>query len=394
MNARTVVLGAAGLGLLIVQAVRAQGGTLERRVAAVRDGRVEFDFPSRPDACGDGRGWFRVGQDAWYVRESEGAGPERAGRACETGPVRVVLQVVGREVLRIERYVGPRAHDSTATDLGAVDVREATALLLGIGRSTNGRPAREAIGVTALASDAAAVDGLAAIARDDERSREVRRAALGALLRLDGASAIPVLIAISDSRTDGWVAAEAVRVLSRSEDPRARRQLRGILTDAKRDEDLRAIAAGGLGDAQATGEDAALLREAFKGFAQERSRDALLAAVAAIGGRVNATWLLSVARDETLSSATRRRAVLMAERAGASGVDLAGAFDAAGDSSTRDALISALAQEGSRASRDKLAAIAQGTESPTLRRKAITALERFDSAETRELLTTLAMPRP
>jgi len=224
--------------------------------------------------------------------------------------------------------------------------------------------------------------------------QQVRRAALGALLRLDGATAIPVLIAISDSRADEWVVAEAVRTLARSDEPQARRQLRRILTDAAREEDLRAAAASGLGDAQATGEDAALLREAFKGFAQERSRDALLAAVAAIGGRVNATWLLSVARDEAQSSATRRRAVLMAERAGASGVDLAGAFDAAGDSSTRDALISALAQEGSRASRDKLAAIAQGTESPTLRRKAITALERFDSAETRELLTTLAMPRP
>lgn len=394
MNARTIVLGAAALGLLVVPAVRAQGGTLERRVAAVRDGRVEFDFPSRPDACGNGRGWYRVGQDAWYVSEAEGAGPDRLAMACEAGPVRVVLQLVGREVLRIDRFVGPRAHDSTATDLGAVDGREAIALLLGIARSSTGRPARDAIAVTALARDGAAADGLAAIARDEERPREVRRAALAALLRLDGTAAITALIAIGDARTDAWVAAEAVRTLARSDDPRARHQLRQILADAARDEDLRATAASGLGDAHATGEDAALLREAFKGFTQERTRDALLTAVAAIGGRVNATWLLSIARDESRSSATRRRAVLMAERAGASGADLAGAFDAAGDSSTRDALISALAQEGSRTSRDKLAAIAQGTESPTLRRRAITALERFDSAETRELLTTLAMPRP
>jgi hypothetical protein len=120
----------------------------------------------------------------------------------------------------------------------------------------------------------------------------------------------------------------------------------------------------------------------------------VLNAVASIGGRANTTWLLTLAKDAEQSSATRRKAVQLAERSGASGADLAAVFDAAGDTQTRESVITALAAEGSRASRDKLAAIAKSTETPALRRRAISALERFDSAETRELLTTLALPRP
>ncbi len=394
MTARAVVLGAATLGLLVAGVVRAQGGALERRVQAVRDGRVEFDFPSRADACGDGRNWYRVGSDSWYGRSWEGYDVAAPSMVCEAGPVRVALTLVQREVVRVETFVGPRKHDEGATDLGAVDALEATTMLLSLARTLYGRAARDAIGPTALAKDGAAADGLSAVARDEDRSRDVRRAALSALLRIENAAGLPSLITLGDARGDEWLAAEAVRTLARSGDPRARRQLRAIVGDANREEEIRAIAVGGLGGSQGTGEDATLLRDAFRTFTVDRTRDAVLNAVSSIGGRANAAWLLGLAKDDAQPAATRRRAVALAERAGASGAELAAAFDAAGDTQTRDAVITALATEGSRASRDKLAAIAKSTEAPQLRRRAISALERFDSAETRELLTTLAMPRP
>lgn len=389
-----MVIGAAAIGLFMVHAVRAQGGSLERRVQSVRDGRVEFDFPARSDACGDGKNWYRVGSDSWYGRNWEGYDVASPSMACEAGPVRVALTIVAREVVRVETFVGPRKHDESATDLGAVEGREATALLLSLAKSLYGRVARDAIGPTSLAKDGAAADGLAAVARDEDRSRDVRRAALSALLRIEAGAGLPSLITLGDARNDEWIAAEAVRTLARSGDPRARRQLRAIVGDEDRDEEIRSIAVAGLGGSAGTGEDAALLRASFKTFTVDRTRDAVLNAVASIGGRANASWLLGLAKDEQQPAATRRRAVTLAERAGASGVELAAVFDAAGDSQTRDAVITALAAEGSRASRDKLAAIAKSTETPQLRRKAISALERFDSAETRELLSTLAMPRP
>jgi hypothetical protein len=57
-------------------------------------------------------------------------------------------------------------------------------------------------------------------------------------------------------------------------------------------------------------------------------------------------------------------------------------------------VITALSQEGSRPAREKLMTIAKSTEAPTTRRRAIAALEKFDSAEVNELLTSLALPRP
>lgn len=389
-----MVLGAAAVGLFMAHAVRAQGGALERRVQAVRDGRVEFDFPARRDACGDGKTWYRVGSDSWYGRSGEGYEVASPSMACDVGPVRVALTIVAREVVRVETFVGPRKHDEGATDLGAVDGREATALLLSLAQALYGRAARDAIGPTSLAKEGAAAEGLAAVARDEDRSRDVRRAALSALLRTEAGAGLASLIALGDARNDEWIAGEAVRTLARSGDPRARRQLRAIVGDTDRDEEMRSIAVAGLGGSGGTGGDAALLRDAFRSFTIDRTRDAVLNAVASIGGRANATWLLGLAKDEQQPAATRRRAVALAERAGASGAELAAVFDAAGDSPTRDAVITALATEGSRASRDKLAAIAKSTESPALRRKAIGALERFHSAETRELLSALAMPRP
>ncbi len=314
--------------------------------------------------------------------------------SCETGPLRVRVTIVGREIVRLENFVGPLKRDENATDLGAVDARDASGFLMSVARGGSGRPARDAISSIVLVQGGTAAEGLSAVARDEDRARDTRRAALGALMRLEGTTGIPSLLTLSDERTDTWLAQEATRVVGRSGDPRARRQLRAVLADRQRPEDARAVAATGIGGEYATGEDAKLLRDSFGAFEDDENRNIVLNAVASIGGRTNSAWLLALARDERQSLNTRRRAVSMAARSGASGAELASAFDAAPDTDTRTAVITALAAEGSRASRDKLLAIAKSTEMPTLRRRAVSALERFDSPEVREALTTIAMPRP
>lgn len=394
MRSLAAGLGAVALSAMLAGSACAQGSALERQVAAVSDGRVEFNFPSRADACGDGAQWYRVGTDSWYGRTTDGFSVSSSRMACENGPVRVMVTLVAREIVRIESFVGPLVHQEGATDLGAVDAREATAWLLGLARRLNGRPSRDAIGPTVLARDGASADGLAAIARDEDRSRETRRSSVNALLRLESAAGIPTLVRLSESGNDAWLASEAVRVLGRSGDPRARAHLRTVVADTKRPEATRISAVSGLGGELATGADAALLRDSFAGMESDRAREAVLTALASIGGRTNATWLIGVAKDERLSQQVRRRAVSLVERAGVSGAELGALYDAVTDTETRGAVISALANEGSRPSREKLAAIAKSTETPAIRRRAISALERFDSPETRELLTTLAMPRP
>ncbi|HVH39919.1 MAG TPA: HEAT repeat domain-containing protein, partial [Gemmatimonadaceae bacterium] len=198
------------------------------------------------------------------------------------------------------------------------------------------------------------------------------------------------LTQLAGDRDDTWLGREATRVLARSGDPRARAFLRSAVNDKQLPEELRAAAIAGLGGDMATGADAKLLRDSYRTLTGQKSKDAALAAVSAVGGSVNAQWLMAVARERDEPPALRRRAITLAERAGATGSQLAALYDAVDDTDARGAVITALGQEGSRPARDKLIAIAQSTELAPLRRRAITALDRFDGVEVREALSGVA----
>jgi HEAT repeat protein len=245
-----------------------------------------------------------------------------------------------------------------------------------------------------LAKDGAGAEGFLRVARDEDRSRETRRAALSALGRINSDAGVSALLQLADRRDDAWLATEATRALGRSKDPRARAWARTVVGDAKRSDEQRAAAIATLGSDPVSGADAALLRESYRGFTTQQQKEAVLSAISSIGGRTNAEWLMRVASDDNELPAVRRRAVSMAERAGADGAALSTLYDRVTDTETRGAVITALSQEGSRPAREKLMTIAKSTETPTTRRRAIAALEKFDSAEVNELLTSLALPRP
>ncbi len=381
---------AVAAGLAIAGTVVAQGSPLDRRVTAVANGTAELHFEARADVCGNGVNWYRVGSDSWYgTYYSNGGGDGRD--ACDTGPVRVLVTVVDREIVRLRTFVGPLGREASATDLGPVPSREAAEWLVALGQRLDGRAAREALGAAVLAKEGVSAAAVQAIAADEDRPRETRRSALSALARVEGVTA---LIALAEQRSDSWLATEATRVLGRSSDPRARAALRGILADDARSQETLAAAVAAIGNDQASGADAKLLRERYRSIEAPKAKEAVLSALANVGGTANIEWLTALAGDATQSLDLRRRAVSLMERAGASGEELVALFDRVNDTETRGAVISALAQEGSRPSREKLVAIAKSTEVTTTRRRAISALERFDSPDVRQALTTLAMPRP
>lgn len=385
------------IALLVSAAVAgsacAQGSALDRRVTAVADGQVELHFDARADVCGDGVSWYRMGGDGWYGTYTQfNDGPGRGD--CTAGPVRLLVTLIGREIVRVQPFVGPLQRREGATDLGAVPDREAVAWLLSLGQRLDGRAAREAIAAAALAKDGATADAFLVVARDEDRGRETRRSAISVLGRLSAGGGITVLMQLADQRTDTWLSGEATRTLSRSRDPRARAWWRTVVADMKRPDEQRAAAVAGLGGDLATAADVALVRDSYGTFETQQQKEAVLNAVASIGGRANAEWLMRIAVDEKELPAVRRRAVSLAERAGATGTALSALYDRVGDTETRGAVITALSQEGSRPAREKLMAIAKSTEAPTTRRRAIAALEKFDSAEVSELLTSLALPRP
>ena len=431
MNAKWGTSALAALVLVAAGTLLAQGSSIDRRVAGIGSGRAELSFPSRDETCGDGARYFRYSDDSWYGNWSETSGgfvTSNARNECERGPVRVLVTVVSREIVRIETFVGPLQRTNDAVDLGEIPAREASAWLLGLAARLDGRPARDAILPAVLAAGGDPTAGLVSVARDTDRARETRRSAIswlprvgagqetqvvrtltdlarngddapavrqsavGALLRVPQGGGIAPLTDLAQVSDDPWLGREATRTLARSGDPRARDFMRDVVADTRRSDELRAAAIAGLGGDLATGADARLLRDTYRTLTVEKVKDAVLSSVAGIGGKANADWLMGVARDEREVPALRRKAVSLAERAGASGEALSSLYDAMNDTETRGAVISAMATEGSKPSREKLMAIARSTESPQLRRRAVTALQRFDSPEVREALQALVMP--
>ena len=268
---------------------------------------------------------------------------------CVNGPVRVVVTHAGKEVVRVETYVGPTPADAPpAQELGAVSARDAVAYLLSVAASTDGKPARDALTPAMLADSAVVTPTLLQIAKDQSRSRDIRRSAitwlsrrrdekggvgaagiakaldqlvrdraesetirqqaLGTISRFDRGEGIPTLMGFAGD-ADKWLAKQAFQTLSRSGDPRARQFVREQVKRADLDEDTKVEVIRGIGDDYATSADLKLLRELYTTVDSDKERDAIISTVANAGGSENANWLLDIAKSKTEPVGRRRRAV-------------------------------------------------------------------------------------
>ncbi len=338
----------AALALLgTVSAAPACAQTLERRVSAAGDTPVQFHFAAREGVCGNGRTYFRTDDDNWYGSFNSGDGMR--SDPCVNGPVRVVITRAGKEVVHVETYVGPVPTDAAAAqELGAVSVKEAVSYLLSVAETTDGRPARDALTPALLADSSVVTPTLLKIAKDQSRSRDIRRSAitwlarrrderggvgaagiakaldqlvrdrneseavrqqaLGTISRFDRGEGIPVLMGFAGD-ADRWLARQAFQTLSRSGDPRARQFVREQVKRADLDEDTKVEAIRGLGDDYSTSADMKLLRDLYATADNDKERDAIISTVANAGGSENAAWLLDIAKSKTESVGRRRHAV-------------------------------------------------------------------------------------
>lgn len=242
---------------LVLAAATAPAQSVADRVAQVRDGDVRLSFPLRPDVCGYGtnirylgrNNRIRVDDDGRRYRDVE------YDIDCETGPGRLVVVRREGETTDLRFYVGGRWRaSSTATDLGMVGAREAADFLLGLARTHNGRPGREAIFPSTLvdsvvvwsellrlardtdrprstreqavfwlgqAAGDAATEGLDNLAQDDTVDREVRKSAIFALSQRRSDEAITSLIRVVRTNPDPELRKAAMFWLVQSKDPRA-----------------------------------------------------------------------------------------------------------------------------------------------------------------------------
>jgi HEAT repeat protein len=415
---------AAGFALVVTAAGPACAQTVERRVSGAPDGNVTFHFASRADVCGDGRTYIRA-DDMWMGSFNDGV----RSMECERGPIRVLLTRDGREIIRISTYAGPVAEEPGATSLGAVPAADAAAWLLGIAARIDGRPGREAIMPAALADSALVTRELLAIARNTDRSREVRRTALSwvvrrrgergeltseevsrtlvaiardenevrtvrdqalsSLSRLESGSSLDALVAMTTGTTEAWLARRAVEAMASSGDPRAREHLRSAAESSNLAEAARVAAISGLAGSYATTRDAEYLRGLYTRVTSTRLRDAIMSGIATIGGKASRDWVVGIARDANAPIQQRKRAISLADRLGLSAAELSSLYDAIEDNEVRASLISQLATNGTRIAQDKLVSIAKTDPLVSNRRRAIQALGRFDDPRVKEALREL-----
>jgi len=412
---------AAAVFLLPPTAGRAQN--LAQRVASAPDGAVQFTYAARPGVCGNGRSYYSINGSMWFGSVNDNV---MRSEPCQPGPVRVVLGRAGKEIVDVNVYVGPAQSSPGAADLGTVPAREAADYLLSIAAKADGRPGRDAIAPAMLADSAVVTPQLLAIARDQSRAREtrssainwlsrasderggvapaqlakalgdmardendnqqVRQSALRVLSRQENGEGIPALIEISRTTQDVWLGKQALSTLAQSGDPRARTYLRSAVQRDDLNDEMRVAAIRGIGHDYATSQDAEFLRGLYAKLPSEKTKEAVLSSLGEMGGTANAKWLMTIAANNDESVRLRRRAVQLSERAGTSIADLAQLYDRVDDPQMKEAIISTLSNNGTKAATDKLLAIAKNDPNYSMRRRAVSALGRSEDPRVKDAL--------
>jgi hypothetical protein len=209
----TALLLAGALGA----AAPAGGQDVARQLAAVRDGRVRFTVPLRPDVCGSGQNIWRSKdgrtRTGWGGRDARDV---EYDIDCESGPGRVVIDKADGRITELRFYVGGRWRAGTGvTDLGAVGARDGAALLTRIARTNEGKAGRDAVFPLTLLDSVEVWRELMQLARDESRPRETRKQAvfwLGQLAEAPATAGLDELV--GEAALDQDVREQAIFALS------------------------------------------------------------------------------------------------------------------------------------------------------------------------------------
>ncbi len=213
MNTNRVIAASTIVMAFVAAALPAQG--IARRVAQVKDGTVRMSFASRSDVCGNGAGNISTN----FGRNGNGKSISRHNEwedECEAGPVRVAIDIADGKPIALRAYVGGRWRPgSDITDLGTVSVKEAVDYLLDDLARREGKVAGEAIFPATIADSAVVWPRLLVLAKDDSRSRDVRKQAVFWVSQAAGEKATAGLVeVVGDAAADQDVRLQAVFALS------------------------------------------------------------------------------------------------------------------------------------------------------------------------------------
>jgi HEAT repeat protein len=217
----------------------------------------------------------------------------------------------------------------------------------------------------------------------------VRADAISYLPRMPGDGGLAALEDILRGSDDERIQRSAVRAIMASDNPRARNSLRGLLERRDVSETLRLQVLEAYSRERSTPDDAAYLRWLYPRSESERMKNAIIGALARIGGKDNQDWLAAVVRNPSESPQLRSAALQRLSRSDISATELGRMYDAADSRSMREQLISALASRKEPEATDKLIDIAKNSTDLDMRRLAINYLARKNDPRATKLLMEL-----
>lgn len=243
---------------------------------------------------------------------------------------------------------------------------------------------RAALYLLGRRTDDEARDLIISAARNDP-DIQVRAEALRFLAAMPGDQPIATIEEMVRTPGNEQLQRAAISALGRSDSPRARQSLHNIIERTDLSEALRATALLSI-SADRAGDNGAYLRSIYPRLETPRLKAEAIRSISRFSGNDNDQFLLSIVRNQNESSDVRATALRSLGRSTISIGDLSKMYDAADDRRLREQLIGLFARRDEPQATDKLLEIARNGTDPDMRRYAIAALSRKNDPRTKKLL--------
>lgn len=246
---------------------------------------------------------------------------------------------------------------------------------------------RKAVMLVAQKQTPQTVDVLLRVAQNDPDPR-VREQAVFWLSQVPGDRTVTVLSDILRTSSDPAIRDKAIFALSQTKSERARQILRDYATNASAPAELREKAIFWLGQDQAKDADA-YLKALYARLSDPGLKEKALFALSQRHDAATSAWLLDLAKRESESVETRKKALFFASEGGASTAQIASFYDALPVGPMRKQAVFVLSQRHDPAAVDKLISIARSDKDPEARKQAIFWLGQSHDPRAAQLLSEL-----
>jgi len=177
-----------------------------------------------------------------------------------------------------------------------------------------------------------------------------------------------------------------VRTLTSSDNARARSSMRALIDRKDAPVSLRIEAVNAFNSDRATADDAAFLRNLYSKVDNDRVKEAIISAVARIGGQENDQWILTLARNTNEPSQFRAAAISRLMRSNIPIPDLMKLYESSDSYEIRSRIVSNLESRRETEAADKLIEIMRTTTEKNIKMQALNALSRRKDPRSAQLL--------